>query len=133
MENKTTTTAAPATLSADEAGLDEILNQPAQITHEELVTIETAAAAALNVGSTRRGALASLTVSIPDLVKHTSEREGAEAFSELADCARSYVGALRRMADLMDTAALRIEVAIAASRDDADELIAESGFKPRTA
>ncbi len=69
-------------------------------------------------GVTRRAALWSMAMATERMaaLEH-SDVEGAVAVATVAVCARDYATRLRSLAELMETAALRIDVAMCARQD----------------
>ena len=77
-------------------------------------------------GAARRTALVTLLKSDDWLFRAVAEdRETAIAFADIAQCASAYSHRLREVADLVDRAATRINVALC-TREDMDAIVAEA-------
>ena len=106
---------------------DEFFKQfeasPAVISREDFNDIERAITKGSDV-TTRRVGLGMLMLSGRELVKAVAERDSAVAVATAAECARHAAGRLRELAKMLDTAEIRMTLALC-NRPDMTELIAE--------
>jgi hypothetical protein len=123
------------TVSETEQLWRKFLRQPAQITWDQVENMERNFAEQIgHSGPTRRGALATLAKSGRELETafgRKADRHSAEAAAELAASIRSMRAFLVAIADCLDTAATRLDLALC-GREDMPEVIAAAA-KPKTA
>lgn len=106
--------------------LDEVTEAPAMLTQTEMVAIDAAMTGDAD-GITRRVALASLTRAVPQLIESvTDDRVVAVEFARHADALKDYIDRLNEFTTMMQSARLRLRIALCA-RPDMDEILAEAG------
>lgn len=111
--------------SSEDRFADKLMAQPAQLTPEQRDEMESMFTGN-NRGYWRRLALASLARSMPALVDSvTGEREVALEFMRAKFEISEYATQLRSFADMMDSASLRIGIALC-SREDMSVLMEEA-------
>lgn len=101
---------------------DKFIAQPAQLTIEQVGSLEARFSGA---DVDRRVALMTLTKSGAELIEvFSGKRKGALVFARVADDTAGYATLLRHLADLMDTASVRLNLALC-SRDDMQAILDE--------
>jgi hypothetical protein len=113
-----------ATSAADHVFDNKLMRQPAQMTKAEITNIEKVFGSQ-TLGFTRRASLASLTQSMRELSKGlVKDKKAAVALACLAISAENYAEKLELMKTFMESAAIRLNVALC-RRTDMQELMAQ--------
>lgn len=121
-------TATPRLSSEDRTWLN-FTHQPAQIEESLVDKIERDMRTAAPWSAWRRIALMSLTKSGAELIDAMKgDHNIAESFANVAVNAKEYAGQLRALADMMDTASVRLYVALC-GRPDVEKIIASAQRK----
>ncbi len=115
--------------ATDEVDFDQLAAdfkaQPAQLTDEQWRQCEQRATANEPFGPWRRIGLISLTKTGQEVIDMVREREGAVHLAAAADQIHRYADALKALAEMMEAASMRLNVALC-WRDDCESVMAEA-------
>jgi hypothetical protein len=119
MAKKTSTKRKPQCKGIPDEELDAILNQPAQLTMEQVINV---ASVYENYGPTRSILLASLTKSMRELMDCAEKEDAGFLITKTADSGEDLISKMESLLEMIRSATHRLQCAICVREDGLDLL-----------